>query len=164
MPHSGAPRGKNGKNIKVRIEYSAGGVVFRRTAKGILAGLIKDSYGKWAFAKGRIEKKETPSAAAVRETQEEMGIAKLRLISFLGENSIWFKDRYEHVGQTVHKHIAYFLMEAGSDEHGEPEGRERVQAIKWVPYHELPRQISYKNSLPIAKKAVSTIEVFCRKY
>jgi 8-oxo-dGTP pyrophosphatase MutT (NUDIX family) len=164
MSHTGSAHGKHEKNGKPRVEYSAGGVVFRRTAKGILVGLIKDSYGKWAFAKGRIEKKETPSTAAVREACEEMGIAKLRLISFLGQNSIWFKDRYEHVGQTVHKYIAYFLMEAAPDEHGRPEGRDRVQAIKWIPYRDLPRHISYKNSLPIAKKAVSTIEVFCRKY
>ncbi len=151
-------------NKKTRVEYSAGGVVFRRTSHGILAGLIKDSYGKWAFAKGRIEKGETPSGAAVRETCEEMGLGKIYPVSFLGTTSIWFKDKYEHVGETVHKYITYFLMEAAGDEHGRPEGRNRVQAIKWIPYRDLPRLISYKNSVSIAKKAVSTIEVFCRKY
>lgn len=164
MQHAVTVPAKNGHNKKALVEHSAGGVVFRRTSKGIVAGLIKDSYGKWAFAKGRIEKGETPSAAAVRETREEMGLKQLHAVSFLGTSSIWFKDRYEHVGATIHKYITYFLMETAPEERGRPEGRERVFAVKWIPYRDLPKLIGYKNSVPIAKKAVSIIDVFCRKY
>jgi 8-oxo-dGTP pyrophosphatase MutT (NUDIX family) len=160
----GNARVNRGERTKIWTEHSAGGVVFRRTQNGILVGLIKDSHGKWTFAKGRIEKGETPAEAAVRETAEEMGLKKLRLISFLGRTSIWFKDRYEHVGEKVNKFITYFLMETAPEESGRPEGRERVYAIKWVLYRDLPEKIGYKNTAAVAKKAVTQIDIFYGKH
>lgn len=144
-----------------RVENSAGGVVFRRTRHGLLIGLIMDSYRKWAFPKGRIQKDEDLGAAALRETREEMGLVRLRLVAPLGTASIWFKDRYEQPGTTVHKYISYFLMETAPDEKGKAENKktgERVRAIRWVPYHRALKEASYKNTLPILKKAIALLE------
>lgn len=144
-----------------RVENSAGGVVFRRTRQGILIGLIMDSYHKWAFPKGRVQKGEEMGTAALRETREEMGLERVWLVSPLGTVSIWFKDRFEQPGTTVHKYISYFLVETPSGEKGKAENKktgERVRAIKWVPYERAARQASYKNVLPVIKKAVAILD------
>lgn len=146
---------------EARVENSAGGVVFRRTRQGILVAFIKDSYHKWAFPKGRVEKGEAVTTAALRETREEMGVNRVWIVASLGRISIWFKDRYEQPGTTVHKYISYFLIETPSEEKGKPENKktgERVRAIRWVPYGRALRQASYKNIAPIIRKAVAIIE------
>ena len=142
----------------VRVEHSAGGVVFRHLDRRILIGLIKDSYHKWTFPKGHLEKGETPAQAALRETHEEMGLKRLRLVAPLGDVSIKFKDRFVHVGQTVQKRIDFFLMETPSHEHGKPERDERISDIRWVPYRQAVRTVSYKNVQPIVARAVAYLD------
>jgi 8-oxo-dGTP diphosphatase len=147
----------NGKE-RIRAEYSAGGVVFRVVNRRILIGFIKDSYNKWTFPKGHLEKGESAAQAALRETHEEMGLKKLRMVDPLGTISIKFKDRFVHVGQTVQKRIDFFLMETPSYEQGRPETDESIQAIRWVPYRHALKFASYKNVQPIIKKAVGYLD------
>jgi len=146
------------KTAHIRAEHSAGGVVFRVLGRRVLIGLIKDSYHKWTFPKGHLEKGETAAQAAVRETHEEMGLRRLRLIAPLGHIAIKFKDRYEHVGQTVQKRIDFFLMETPAGERGTPERGERIAAIRWVPYRQAAKHASYKNIQPIIKAAVALLD------
>jgi len=147
----------------VRIEHSAGGVVFRCLNRRVLIGLIKDSYHKWTFPKGHLEKGETPERAALRETHEEMGLKRLRLVAPLGNVSIKFKDRFVHVGQTVQKRIDFFLMETQFHEQGKPERSEGINAIRWVPYRQAAKLASYKNIQPIIDRAVAYLDQAARK-
>ncbi len=151
-------RNGNGNKGRVRIERSAGGVVYRRVGRQILIGMILDSYRKWTFPKGHVEKGETVSEAALRETREEMGLKRLRLVAPLGGISIWFKDRYHRVGETIHKYVDFFLMETAPEERGTPERRERVYAIRWVPFRQAQKRAGYKNIRPILKAAVDRLD------
>ena len=55
---------------------SAGIVVYHRSDHGLLYLLLKYSNGgHWDFAKGKIEAGETKEIAALRELQEETGLA-----------------------------------------------------------------------------------------
>jgi len=148
----------NDHHKKARVEHSAGGVVFRRAGRQVLIGLILDSYHKWTFPKGHVEKGETVGQAALRETREEMGLKRLRLVAPLGGISIWFKDRYQHVGETIHKYIDFFLMETAPEERGAPERRERIYAIRWVPYRRAIKLAGYKNIKPVLKAAVAHLD------
>jgi 8-oxo-dGTP pyrophosphatase MutT (NUDIX family) len=141
-----------------RREHSAGGLVFKRLGRRTAIGFIKDSYGKWTFPKGHLEKGETSMQAALRETREEMGLRRLHVVSFLGSIAIRFKDRYRHVGQTVQKRIDFYLMETAPDERGRPEKSEGIKAICWVPPQRAIRFAGYKNVQPIIRKAVSLLE------
>lgn len=142
----------------VREEHSAGGVVFRRAGRQLLIGFIKDTYHKWTFPKGHLENGETAVQAAVRETHEEMGLKRLRVISPLGCISIRFKDRYQHIGQVIEKRIDFFLMETASEERGVPQKSEGIHVIRWVPYRQAVRLAGYKNIQPILKKAIALLE------
>lgn len=134
----------------MRIERSAGGVVFRRAHDGqIQILLIKDSHDGWAFPKGRIEDGETPVQAARRETLEEVGLKELTLVKHLGRSEFWFTDRWEETGQKVHKFIDHFLFEATAEAVAVAEGKERVQAVQWVPIKALGSVVSYHTLQPI---------------
>ncbi len=153
-----APRDKKSAS-RVRMEVSAGGIVFKRTPQGVRVAFIMDPYGKWTFAKGHPEKGETIAAAALRETREEMGLGRLRIVAPLGKIDIWFRDRYrkETKGMLVHKFIHYFLMEAPASAKGQPQQKEKIRNLIWVP---LPRAIAtsnYKDVRPLLQKAIAIL-------
>ncbi len=152
-PRAKAPK----KTARVREEHSAGALVFRRVGRKTLVGFIKDSYGKWTFPKGHLEKGETPSRAALRETAEEMGLKMIWRVGDLGSISISFTDRYNHVGDTIKKRIDFFLVETPSDEVGVPQEEEGISAIRWVPLERSVSFAGYKNVKPIVKKAIALI-------
>jgi 8-oxo-dGTP pyrophosphatase MutT (NUDIX family) len=145
------------KPVRVRIEHSAGALVFRRVGNRILIGFIMDSYGKWTFPKGHLEKGETASRAALRETGEEMGLHRLWTVGELGSINISFTDRYNHVGDHIKKRIDFFLVETPSEETGRPQKAEGIKAIRWVPVAKAVAFAGYKNVRPIVKRAVILI-------
>ncbi len=67
--------------MKQKKEFSAGGVVYKKNNNhGWLFLIGKHSgYHKWVLPKGLVEEGETPSEAAIRETEEEMGV-KTKLV------------------------------------------------------------------------------------
>jgi len=68
------------KNSKLKREFSAGGVVYKKTKGKILFLLGKHSgYHKWVLPKGLIDEGEKSWQTAIRETEEEMGV-KTKLV------------------------------------------------------------------------------------
>src|SRR3990167_8531520 len=66
-------------------EPTAGGVVYRRTKKGMEVLLISDSKGRWTIPKGHIEEGESPRRAAEREIREETGLQEMKVLDWLGK-------------------------------------------------------------------------------
>lgn len=141
----------------MRVEISAGGIVFKRTPKGVRIAFIMDPFGKWAFAKGHVEKGESIVDAAVRETREEMGLGRLRVVQTLGMIDFWFRDRYrvEMKGVLVHKYVHYFLMQAPSRAKGSPQRKEKIRRIIWVGLRSAMTTSSYEDVRPILEKAIA---------
>jgi len=152
----GKKSGTRGTKGKGRVEISAGGIVFRRTPKGVRIALLLDPYGKWSFAKGHVEKGETIKQAAVRETMEEMGLRNLRVITKLGRIELWFTDQYRPAtrGMLVHKYVHFFLMEAPAGMRGRPQKKELIRRIIWVSPKRLRSKSSYDDVKPLIEKAV----------
>lgn len=144
------------KPSRVRVEISAGGIVFKRTPKGVRLAFIMDPYGKWTFAKGHPEAGESIVDAAVRETREEMGLGRLKVVKPVGKIDIWFRDRYrpETKGMLVHKHVHYFLMEAPAHAKGRPQFKEKIRKIIWVPASRAPDTSSYKDVRPVLDRVL----------
>src|SRR3954466_4043668 len=96
-------------------ETSAGGLVLDRRgpeAQGALIGRL-DRRGRllWSLPKGHVEAGETPEMTAVREVEEETGIAG-RVIAPLGEIDFWFVAG----GRRIHKTVHHFLLLAEGGE------------------------------------------------
>jgi 8-oxo-dGTP pyrophosphatase MutT (NUDIX family) len=142
---------------RVKVEISAGGVVFKRTPQGVLVAMILDPFTKWAFAKGHVEAGETVEEAALRETQEEMGLESLRVVAPLGRIDFWFRDRYrpETSGMLVHKYVHYFLLEAPPDAKGRPQVKEKIRRVVWVSLKQATARSSYKDVLPMLERVRS---------
>ncbi len=149
---------------KMRREVAAGGIVFKKTRRGILFAMIVDSYGKLAFPKGHVRRGERLSETAVREVCEELGLCELELLRRLGTNDIWFRDRFVYKGYLIHKYIHYFLFQANSNarvrvevKEGNTKG-EQIQKGLWVPMYDVLKRSSYENMEPIVKAAIRSIE------
>lgn len=159
-PSKSSPRNDNrrrGNNERVEREISAGGLVFRRSPKGVQFALMLDSYGKWAFPKGHVENGETREEAAARETLEEMGLEEVRLLEYLGKIDIWFRDRYEKKGALIHKDIHYFLFETRTDAELKPDPGEHAYDARWVPVGKVAKTSSYPDMLPIIRRALGFV-------
>ena len=87
-------------------EVSAGGVVFRKDGKILL---IKDSYGRWAFPKGLVEKGEKNEQTAIREVKEEVGLKELKIIASLGQIKYFYKLKGEGIFKIVYFFIQNFV-------------------------------------------------------
>lgn len=155
------PRKQFRRPPKVQVEISAGGVVYKRTRKGLRMSLMLDPFGKWTFAKGHLEPGETIEQAAVRETTEEMAIRGLKLQQPLGTIDFWFREKYRpgSKGMLVHKFVHYFLMEAPPGEWGSPQKDEKIRKITWVPPRDAVRLSSYEDVRPVLEKALIALGV-----
>lgn len=154
----GKSRTAAGKRVRQLTETSAGGVVFKRTPNGVRFALIHDPYGKWTFPKGHQEKGESLKETALRETREELGLGRLRLVRPLGRIEIWFRDRYrpDSKGALVHKYIHYFLFEAPGKAKGQPQKKEKISHLTWVSPAQARKLNGYPDVRPLLEKAIGT--------
>jgi len=136
----------------VNIEYSSGGIVFRKNLNRIEILFILDPYGKWAFPKGHIEKGEEISVAALREVSEETGInpKDLNIVLELGETDF----RFRHQGKKIHKFLKLYLIKAKSSATTKPQVEEKIKKVKWVGINHAVNFFDYKNGQAALKKAI----------
>ena len=80
--------------------FSAGGVVIKKERARPKVLLIKDSYGRWTWAKGHIEKGESRKDTLVRELAEELGIEVVEsdfLESYEDKDPTYGRDYIHHI-------------------------------------------------------------------
>lgn len=122
----------------MKMEFSAGGIVYRKINHQFEFAIILDPYNEWTFPKGHIEKGEKPEAAALREIQEEIGLSKLKIIKLLEKTDYWFK--FEE--KLIHKYVYFYLIEVTGDEELVRQVSE-VQAAEWVNENDIMAKIGY---------------------
>jgi 8-oxo-dGTP pyrophosphatase MutT (NUDIX family) len=132
----------------VRIETSAGGVVFRRSGDQAFFLLIRDPYENWGLPKGHLEAGETPEQAALREVGEETGIERLELRSPLGTIDWFFREGPD----LIHKYCHFFLMET-DDEATRPQVDEGISECLWLPLPEALKTLTYDNARAVLDAA-----------
>lgn len=143
---------------RARLETSAGGVVYRLHDGAPLFLLIRDSYKNWGFPKGHLEQDEAADAAALREVQEETGLATVSLDGQIDTIDWFFRFR----GKLVHKVCHFFLMRTES-EATTPQRAEGITACRWATFEEATTLVSYPNARDILLRAhamVQGIDIF----
>ena len=133
-----------------RLEFSAGGIVARAGEEGPEVLLIKDSYGRWTWPKGKIEKGETLEQAAIREIREETGLKDIEIVCKIGDVKYFYRLKAELIFKTVH---VYLFKHRGRETlkilHKE------IQAGAWFTPGEALRKIEYRGARGFLKKAIA---------
>ena len=141
----------------MKMEFSAGGIVYKKIYQDFQFALILDSYGKWTFPKGHIDKGEKPEEAALRETTEEIGLSQIKIITPIEKVDFWFKLNEE----LIHKYVYFYLIESDGTEELNHQ-IEEVQEAKWLSPQEAYNQIDYKKqNQPILVKAFKILGINC---
>ncbi len=148
---------------KSRREVSAGGLVYKRTSRGVLFAMILDGYGKWTFSKGHVRRGEKLVETARREVCEETSLCNLKYVARLGKIDIWFRDRFVYKGMLIHKDIHYFLFETDARARVRvPEKTkklgETIVKVAWVPAEKLLEQSSYDDLKPLIRRAIAILK------
>lgn len=110
------------KNCKY-IE-AAGGRVWN--ANGQLLMIYRN--GKWDLPKGKIEKRETPEIAAIREVQEECGLLNLRIKKELTPTY----HTYIEKGKPILKKTWWYDMLADDRRKLKPQKEEGITQAAWL--------------------------------
>lgn len=104
---------------------------------------------EWCLPKGHPEGVETNEEAAIREIEEETGIAG-RILAPLGSVDYWFTVTNYRVHKTVH----HFLLEAtGGHLTIENDPDHEAVDVAWVPLGSLGKRLSFPNERRIADLA-----------
>ena len=122
-------------------EPTAGGIVFRRNAKGeVEILLIQDAKDRWTIPKGHIEEGESAQACARREIGEEAGLHDVDMLGWLGK--IHF--RYRRGDKLVLMTTQIYLVRArGNTDAIKKE--EWMNGIEWLPFAEALDKIEYED-------------------
>ncbi|HKC14919.1 MAG TPA: NUDIX hydrolase [Patescibacteria group bacterium] len=138
----------------MRLEFSAGGVVFKKS-DGDLQILVAQHSGHhgWVFPKGLIgdhKKGETKEETAVREVEEETGI-KARILKPLTPITYW----YVWEGEKRKKTVYYFLMEFVEDT-GKRD--DEMEAVEWILASQVEQKLTYPADKKVWKEAQDLIK------
>ncbi|MGB0101703.1 MAG: NUDIX hydrolase [Nocardioides sp.] len=123
---------------------AAGAVVFRPGKRVLL--VHRPRYDDWSFPKGKLDRGEHVTAAAVREVCEETGL-QVRLGPSLTT------QRYPVSGGRS-KSVSYWAGRAvGSDDVSAYRPNAEIDAVAWVPYDEALKQLSYPHDRDTLREA-----------
>lgn len=107
----------------------AAGAVVARDGRILL--IHRPKHDDWGFPKGKVEPGEDEAAAAVREVDEEVGLA-VTLGEQLGDVRYTLRDG-------TPKRVVYFRAQA----EGDPEPRDGVDETRWVTPEEAAALLTY---------------------
>lgn len=139
------------------MEFSAGGVVYARFDDIFKFVLIRDHNDQWTFPKGHIEKNEKPEMAALRETEEEIGLNNIKIVQMLDKLDYWFRFNDE----SIHKYVYFYLMENLGDSKLTPQ-LEEIHGAEWFTPEKAMEAVGYKaQNQPILAKAFQILNIPC---
>lgn len=111
---------------------TAGGVVVRREGRRVFVALAKEQeFEEYVLPKGHVDEGENVEQAARREIEEEVGIADLHLLEFLGVRERLSLDRNEW------KRTHYFLFITEQVD-AKPTETDKHEEMGWFPLDNLP--------------------------
>lgn len=144
----------------MKLEYSAGIIIYRRTKEGPKFLLLYNGGPYWNFPKGKLEG-ETNFKAAIREVWEETGILETDL-KFRSWFRVQDKFTYTRNREKFFKTVTYYLAETKKQEVQiklvpESHEGERHEGYGWFLYRDAMRMLIAPTLKLNLKKAYATI-------
>ncbi len=140
----------------MRIQFSAGGIVYRKENNNVFILVSQHSqHHGWVFPKGLIGdhvEGENREETALREVKEEAG-AIGKIVKALTPVTYWFVLEKEKIKKTVY----YFLMEyVGGDiaKHDH-----EMEAVEWLPIEDVEKRLTYKSDKQVWEEALEILNL-----
>lgn len=131
-------------------ERSAGVVV----AKDGEYLLLHYEAGHWDLPKGHVEKGESDVGAALRELEEETGIASVELIDGFAESIHYF---FKRDGKLVSKDVIFFLALVPKNE---VTLSVEHKDFMWLPIDEALNKVTFETAKEVLRKADAFLKVY----
>ncbi len=128
--------------FETKEQVSAGGVVYRRRGARVEVALISvGEQGRWQLPKGLVGRGESPTEAALREVEEETGLA-CEVVAELERVEYWYFSKGGARRVRFHKFVHFYLMRYVS---GDVAGHDdEVNEARWVEIEEAERMLAFK--------------------
>ncbi len=143
--------GKVARKVK-----AAGGVLWREVDGEVRVAVVhRPRYDDWSLPKGKLDPGEGWEEAAVREVEEETGLAG-RLVEKLGD----VRYVYTWAGERIFKVVTFHLFRYRGGRLGDiaAEQRHEVAETCWLPLGDAPRLLAYGGERAMAEKALASLE------
>ncbi len=138
----------------MKSEFSAGGIIFRRSGQALEVLIILDMNASWTFPKGMIEKHEETEETARREIAEEVGLTNLTFMGALPPITYTFKRK-----STIQKTVQYYVYMYTGSETLVPQKEEGISEAKWVTFEEALVSVGYRDTNPdLLKQAKAMLD------
>jgi 8-oxo-dGTP pyrophosphatase MutT (NUDIX family) len=133
----------------MKLIQAAGGLVWNENDELLMIY----RRGKWDLPKGKIEEDETLETAAVREVEEECGIADIELLKPFTTSYYVYEDNND----LVLKETFWYEMLSKHVGEMQPQEIEGITEVVWVPKHKLSVKLSnsYPSIIEIVEKLLA---------
>lgn len=127
---------------------AAGGAVWRRDPAGVIQVLLvhRPRYDDWSLPKGKCDDGESFLDCALREVEEETGLA---CEAGPALTDVTYRDRH---GRS--KIVRYWAMEAVD---GAFVANDEVDEITWLAFPDAVQKLSYPHDRPVLRALVTTL-------
>ena len=136
----------------MKMEHSAGAVIYRKCRDGELEYLIVQSVVNynWGFPKGHLENDENAEEAAKREVFEEVGLKPNFDFAFKAQTE------YQLTADKA-KTVVYFVASYVAGQEVKTQ-KEEISASKWVSLAEAKQYLTVHGKMAVLTKAQNYIE------
>lgn len=142
---------------KVKVEISAGGVIYGVENEVLQIGLIATRGGsQWQLPKGLVEKGEPLEAAAEREVAEETGL-RGEVVERLDKIDYWYVWKDDSGRPVRHHKIVYFFLIRHTGGDTSLHDRE-VDEARWFPIEEALAKLAFPNERRMVELARARLE------
>ena len=128
--------------FETKEQTSAGGVVYRRRGGRTEVALISvGEQGRWQLPKGLVGRGESPEEAALREVEEETGLA-CEVVAELERVEYWYFSKGGARRVRFHKFVHFYLMRYVS---GDVSGHDdEVNEARWVGLEDAEGMLAFR--------------------
>jgi 8-oxo-dGTP pyrophosphatase MutT (NUDIX family) len=125
---------------------AAGGIVENEEGKI----LFMYRRGHWDLPKGKLDEGETIEECAVREVEEETGLANILLGEVVGITIHHYNEKDIDIEKETH----WYAMKIQGEQNLAPQLEEDISELKWVSEHELQSYLAntYPNIIEIVER------------